>query len=71
MKYVIRSTNEIGERIPAAAVEEKKTAARAKLYAAGLQCLEYKALLGYENGQGQGVHEEVTIIEAIGRENYV
>ena len=51
MKYVIRSTNEIGERIPAAAVEEKKTAARAKLYAAGLQCLEYKALLGYENGQ--------------------
>jgi hypothetical protein len=70
MKYVIRSTKD-GARISAREVDEKKKAARAKLLAAGLQYLEYPALLGCENAMGQEVQEEVTIIEAIGRENYV
>jgi hypothetical protein len=70
MKYVARSTEE-GVRIGAEKVAEKKKAARAKLLAAGLQYLEYPAHLGYENALGQEVQEEVTIIEAIGRENYV
>jgi hypothetical protein len=70
MKYVIRSTRE-GQRIPAAEVAEKKKAARAKLLAAGFQYLEYPALLGSENALGQEIQEEVTIIEAIGSENYV
>ncbi|MGO8696016.1 MAG: hypothetical protein ACLQMF_20320 [Rectinemataceae bacterium] len=71
MKYVIRSTDDRGERIPLAVLEEKKKAARDKLLAAGMHYLEYKALLGFENAMGQPVHEEVVIIEAIGRENYV
>lgn len=70
MKYVIRSTKD-GQRISVKDVEEKKAAARAQLLSAGLHFLEYPALLGYENGLGQAVREEVTIIEAIGRENYV
>jgi hypothetical protein len=70
MKYVIRSTED-GQRIPATKVEEKKKSARAKFLAAGLQYLEYDALLGSENALGQEVQEKVTIIEGIGRENYV
>jgi hypothetical protein len=71
MKYIIRPTDAEGVRISAVAVEAKKKAARAKLLAAGLNYLEYSAQLGYENGRGDEVQEEVTIIEAIGRENYV
>ena len=71
MKYVIRSTDNGGQRIPLTVVEEKKKAARDKLLAGGMHYLEHKALLGYENAMGQPVHEEVVIIEAIGRENYV
>ena len=70
MKYVIRSTKD-GRRIPAAEVEEKKAAARAKLLAAGLHYLEYDARLGYENALGVEVQEEVTIIEAIAGGVYV
>jgi hypothetical protein len=71
MKYVIRSTDQDGARVGVDKIEEKKKAAREKIYAAGLQCLEYKALLGYENAQGQPTHEEVTIIEAISGLVYV
>jgi hypothetical protein len=71
MKYVIRSTDETGVRISAAAVAEKKKAAREKILAAGFQYLEAPALLGYENALGQEVQEQVVIIEAIGRDNYV
>jgi hypothetical protein len=70
MKYVIRSTDH-GARIPAATVEAKKQEARTRLLSAGLHYLEYMALLGTENPQGQPIAEEVTIIEAIGEVNYV
>lgn len=70
MKYIIRSTRD-GKRIPAAEVDEKKKGARGKFLAAGLQYLEYPALLGFEDALGREVQEEVTIIEDIGKENYV
>lgn len=70
MKYVIRSTRD-GARILAREVEEKKAAARAQLLAAGMHYLEYPAMLGYNNGKGDEVQEEVTIIEAIAGVNYV
>jgi hypothetical protein len=70
MKYVIRSSDH-GLRISAAKVEDKKAAARAKLLAAGLQYLEFPALLGSEDAMGRPIAEEVTIIEAIAEANYV
>jgi hypothetical protein len=70
MKYVIR-TSDHGTRIPAATIEEKKRAARDKLLAAGLEYLEYPALLGSTNVLGDAIAEEVTIIEAIAEANYV
>jgi len=70
MKYVIRSTDS-GLRIPAAQVEEKKKATRAKILAGGFQYLEHSALLGFEDALGREVQEEVTIIEAIAGEVYV
>lgn len=70
MKYVIR-TSDHGTRISAAAVEEKKKAARSKLLAAGLHYLEYPALLGSENAKGEAIAEDVTVIEAIAEVNYV
>ena len=70
MKFIILSTKD-GQRIPAAAVEEKKKAARAKLLAAKLEYLEYAALLGHENALGLEVQDEVTIIEAISGVVYV
>jgi hypothetical protein len=70
MKYVIR-TIEDGQRIPLSRVSAKKEGARKKILAAGFQYLEYDALLGSENALGEEIQEKVTIIEAIGRENYV
>ncbi len=70
MKFVIRSTKD-GLRIPASEVNEKRKAARAKIIAAGLQYLEYQALLGSEDALGKEIQEEVTIIEAISGVVYV
>jgi hypothetical protein len=70
MKFIIRST-EGGERIPAKQIEEKRVASRAKLLEAGLNYLEYSAILGYENGMGHETQEEVTVIESISKDVYI
>lgn len=70
MKYIIRTIDN-GRRIPLAAVIEKKQAAYTKLLDAGLQYLEYEALLGSNNALGQRIEEKVFIIEPISEVQYV
>lgn len=70
MRYIIR-TIESGQRISLECVQEKKKAAYQKLLDAGLQYLEFEAMLGSYDAIGQRIEERVFIIEPVSEVSYV
>ena len=72
MKYILRTTSE-GVPLPVDRIRDKRKEVIASIIASGHNYLEYEAVLGSVDIQGDRIEESVKVIEDVSRsgERYV